>query len=101
MTDWAKTAMRMVEDYGATSRKGDLLLTVAALCKGHAENMIQAQVPSCYEMGSDFAGEEMTRRVLGLGVLFPDFVTPLVTHDLNSFTIKSVPGLLTAIRLEI
>jgi len=104
---WKKITEEMACNYGCTSKKGDLLLTISALCEDadnegavrYEQGGLIGQIPTCSKAGSDFAGENMIQRLLGLACLFPALCHPLITHDLNSFSIPKIGELVTEIRM--
>jgi len=109
MANWEKITDTMARDYGYGTKKGKCLLTVAALCYAAKQglvrlddnNLIEGPIPSCIgEFGTDFSVNGMRSRLHNLFTLFPDHVHVLLTHDLNAFTIKNIPALITEIRLD-
>lgn len=100
MANWEKITLEVANNYGNLTKKGALLLTVAALCNGATSKKIAAQIPDRFDMGTNFIGDNMVNRLLGLTARYPDRVTALITHDLRSFKIDSIPDLLTDIRID-
>ncbi len=102
----AETIREMAKHYGCSSKRGDVLLTIAALClaaeKGRCYSdagRLYGQIPSAIEMGSDFSQENMQCRLLGLKCLYPELISVLTTHDLDCFEIFNVGELISGIRI--
>ena len=105
-TQLATTIEGMAMGYGASTKNGTYLLSLASLCESETANFnaatleISGPIPTYSANGTDFSGEKLAAKLRGLNFLFPESITVMTTHDLFSYRIKHLGNLVTSIRLE-